>query len=186
MPYEIARYAGFCSGVRSAMEKAEAAASAAREQGIPCVMLGELIHNQAALEPLLRLGVRVIRTVDEAPRGAVILLRSHGEPPETYEECARRNLTVVDTTCAFVSALHELIREQAQKGLPILLMGDQEHPETRASAGYGKGRVFVVSDEKDLAALPPLTKPLIVAQTTYPPQKWAETQPTLTKLFPDL
>lgn len=186
MPIEIARYAGFCAGVRRAIALAKDAAVRAKANGIPCVMLGELIHNDAALMEFRALGVSVVRCVEEAPQKAVIILRSHGEPPETYLKCAARGLTVVDTTCEFVRALHELVRVHAEKGLPVLLLGDPRHPETIGTAGYGASRVHVLESKQDVDALPPLKKPLLVAQTTYPPDVWAETQPTLTRLFPDL
>lgn len=186
MPFEIARHAGFCAGVRRAMEMAKDAAAKALKANVPCVMLGELIHNSDALKELKALGVGEVETPLEAPRGAVIILRSHGEAPETYRLCRERELTVVDTTCRFVAALHELVYEHAQKGLPVLLLGDPRHPEIIGTAGFGRGHVYIISQTEDIDRLPPLTAPLLVAQTTYPPDAWAETRPTLTRLFPDL
>ena len=186
MPYEIARYAGFCAGVRRAIDLARKAALEAKKGGKPCVMLGELIHNDSALEEFRALGVRVVQQVSDVPEGAVIILRSHGERPETYEQCKKRGLQVVDTTCRFVSQLHEIVQEHTKKGLPVLLLGDPNHPETIGTAGFGGELVHVLSCREDIGRLPPLKEPLLVAQTTYPPDLWAETQPTLSTLYPDL
>ena len=167
MPFEIARHAGFCAGVRRAMEMAKAAAAKALKDNVPCVMLGELIHNPDALKELKALGVGEVETPLEAPRGAVIILRSHGEAPETYRLCRERELTVVDTTCRFVAALHELVYEHAQKGLPVLLLGDPKHPEIIGTAGFGRGHVHIISRREDIDNLPPLTAPLLVARLSF-------------------
>ncbi len=186
MPYEIARHAGFCAGVRRAITMARNAAQKAKAQGIPCVMLGELIHNDAALNEFKALGVSVAERVEDVPQGAVVIFRSHGEPPQTYADCQARGLTVVDTTCEFVLKLHALVYDHTQKGLPVLLLGDLKHPEIIGIAGMGGDLVYVLSSLQDMEALPALKHPLLVAQTTYPPGQWAETQPTLNRLFPDL
>ncbi len=186
MPYEIARHAGFCAGVRRAITMARNAAQKAKAQGIPCVMLGELIHNDAALNEFKALGVSVAERVEDVPQGAVVIFRSHGEPPQTYADCQARGLTVVDTTCEFVLKLHALVYDHTQKGLPVLLLGDPKHPEIIGIAGMGGDLVYVLSSLQDMEALPALKHPLLVAQTTYPPGQWAETQPTLNRLFPDL
>ncbi len=186
MPYEIARHAGFCAGVRRAITMARIAAQEAKAQGIPCAMLGELIHNDAALDEFKALGVSVVDKVDDVPEGAVVIFRSHGEPPQTYADCQARGLTVVDTTCEFVLKLHAVVKDHTEKGLPVLLLGDPKHPEIIGTAGMGGDNVHVLSSPKDIEALPALKHPLLVAQTTYPPSQWAETQPTLIRLFPDL
>ena len=186
MPYEIARHAGFCAGVRRAITMARNAALEAKAQGIPCVMLGELIHNDAALDEFKALGVSVVDKVEDVPDGAVVIFRSHGEPPQTYADCQARGLTVVDTTCEFVLKLHAVVKDHTEKGLPVLLLGDPKHPEIIGTAGMGGDNVYVLSSPKDIEALPALKHPLLVAQTTYPPSQWAETQPTLIRLFPDL
>ena len=186
MPYEIARHAGFCAGVRRAITMARNAALEAKAQGIPCVMLGELIHNDAALDEFKALGVSVVDKVEDVPDGAVVIFRSHGEPPKTYADCQARGLTVVDTTCEFVLKLHAVVKDHTEKGLPVLLLGDPKHPEIIGTAGMGGDNVYVLSSPKDIEALPALKHPLLVAQTTYPPSQWAETQPTLIRLFPDL
>ena len=81
MPYTIARYAGYCAGVRRAMEIAFRAAREARERGIPCYSLGDMIHNPEAVDALRKAGVIPVERVEDA-KGGMILLRSHGVSPQ--------------------------------------------------------------------------------------------------------
>ncbi len=184
MPFEFARHAGYCAGVRRAVELARQAARQALENGTACVMLGELIHNDQSLEEFRRLGVRVIDRLEDAPADAAVILRSHGEPPQTYEKAEALGLHVVDTTCVFVASLHETVRKSAESGRPVLLLGDPAHPEIIGTAGFGKGMVYVLKDAD--APLPELTAPVLVAQTTYPPAKWEEAVEKLSARYPGL
>ena len=184
MPFEFARHAGYCAGVRRAVELARQAARQALENGTACVMLGELIHNDQSLEEFRRLGVRVIDRLEDAPADAAVILRSHGEPPETYEKAETLGLRVVDTTCVFVASLHETVRKSAESGRPVLLLGDPAHPEIIGTAGFGKGMVYVLKDAD--APLPELAAPVLVAQTTYPPAKWEEAVEKLSARYPGL
>ena len=186
MPCEVAQFAGYCDGVMKAIATARQAAEEARKDGQPAVMLGELIHNAQALEEFTARGVRVIGRPEEAPEGARVILRSHGEPPGTLERCARLKLSVTDTTCVFVRALHETVRRCAQEGRPVILLGNPDHPEIIGTAGYGGEWVHVIPDAGAAETLPPMTAPVLVAQTTYPPDLWEAALPVLKARYPDL
>ena len=172
MPCTVARYAGYCAGVRKAMEEAYAAAREAREKGVPCYSLGELIHNPEAVQSLRAEGVIPIRAVEDAQRGGMILLRSHGVAPETEQACRDRGLAVRDCTCASVRALHRLVRESGEKGVPVILIGEADHPEVQGTAGWCPGICHVVSSEEEALALPPMEEALAVSQTTFSLEKW--------------
>ena len=186
MPCEVARFAGYCDGVMKAIAAARQAAEDARAHGRPAVMLGELIHNAQALREFTAQGVRVIRTPEEAPAGAQVILRSHGEPPETLERCQALGLHVTDTTCVFVRALHETVRRCAEEQRPVILLGNPDHPEIIGTAGYGGKWVHVSPDASAVETLPPMTAPVLVAQTTYPPDRWEAALPVLKARYPDL
>ncbi|MBQ6951213.1 MAG: bifunctional 4-hydroxy-3-methylbut-2-enyl diphosphate reductase/30S ribosomal protein S1, partial [Clostridia bacterium] len=128
----IAAHAGYCAGVKKAMEIAFQAAREAQQKGIPCHCLGEMIHNPQATGKLHEMGVIQVSDVQQA-KGGIILLRSHGVAPEVYDACAARGLDVRDGTCAYVKALHQIV---AQSRLPVLLIGEKEHPEVQATAGW--------------------------------------------------
>ena len=95
MKVTLAKSAGFCYGVRRAVELAEKAAG----EKIPCAMLGPVIHNQAVIEKLQSMGIDMILSPEEAPAGSRVILRSHGEGRDTFETLERRGGTIMDTTC---------------------------------------------------------------------------------------
>ena len=185
MPYTIARYAGYCTGVRRAMESADEAAREAKERGIPCYSLGELIHNPEAVAALRREGIQSVERVEDAD-GGMILLRSHGVSPDVEEQCRSRGLIVRDCTCSFVRALHNIVRKSGEEGIPVVLVGDPDHPEVRGTAGWCTGPCYIVQNEADVQSLPPLSSALAVAQTTFPPGEWEELLAALQARIPHL
>lgn len=122
-----AKHAGFCNGVRRAMNMALQAAEEARRNGIQIASLGELIHNGEVIRMLEENGIHAVDTVAEAPEG-VLLFRSHGEPPQAYTEAEQRGLQVIDCTCPSVKHLHEIVKEHSDRGKPVIMMGDKGHP----------------------------------------------------------
>lgn len=173
MPYTIARYAGYCSGVRKAMDQAEEAAQEAQSRGIPCWSLGELIHNPEAVAALRRKGVVPVERVEDLKNG-IVLLRSHGVTPQIEAQCREKGLEVRDCTCSFVRALHQIVKRSGEAGVPVLLVGAPDHPEVQGTAGWCKGECRVIPDLAAAQQLPPMERALAVAQTTYPPPQWEE------------
>jgi len=185
MPYTIARYAGYCSGVRRAMEQALLAAREAREKGIACYSLGELIHNPEAVAALKNEGVLPIDRVEDAKDG-IILLRSHGVSPDVEAACREKGLEIRDCTCQFVNALHQIVRKSGEKGVPVLLIGAPDHPEVQGTAGWCRGRCHIIPDVAAVKKLPPMEKALAVVQTTFPPHQWEEIVGLLKDRIPQL
>lgn len=178
MPCTVAKHAGFCMGVRQAVEKAERAAAQAQERGIPCYSLGEVVHNPLVTSRLQQLGVQVVERVEDA-RGGLLILRSHGVAPQVLSACRENGVDYVDCTCARVRALHERAAAYSAGGLPVVLVGDGEHPEVRGTAGWCQGPVYTVYTAEDVAALPPLPRALVASQTTLPMERWQALLPAL-------
>ncbi len=132
MRITVAKNAGFCYGVRRAVELARKAA----ESGEPCVMLGSVIHNQMVIDQLKRQGVRMVERPEQAPQGAAVILRSHGESQAVFDLLKQRGNRVVDTTCPNVSRIHKLVREAQEAGRRVIIVGAEGHPEVRAIAGW--------------------------------------------------
>lgn len=162
MPLFVAGLAGYCYGVRRAMETAE---KAARENG-GCVTLGSIIHNPQAVADLAAKGAVCAESIDQIRNGAVCVIRSHGEPPETYEQLRAKNVTVVDATCPTVSRIHRLAEEAANQGRNVIVVGRASHPEVKAILGWAKGHGKAVLTQEEALALPPMKEALIVCQTT--------------------
>lgn len=136
MRITVAKSAGFCYGVRRAVERAEAAAQEARESGLPCVMLGAVIHNRSVIRRLNDLGVGLAERPEEVPRGAVVILRSHGEGKSAYDLLEGKGVRLVDTVCPNVSRIHSLARQAQEEGRRVIIIGTPGHPEVRAIAGW--------------------------------------------------
>ncbi|MCD7947477.1 MAG: bifunctional 4-hydroxy-3-methylbut-2-enyl diphosphate reductase/30S ribosomal protein S1 [Oscillospiraceae bacterium] len=173
MKLELAQSAGFCYGVRRAIDMAEAAAHA----GTPCVMLGHIIHNEHAIQALTSQGIAVVQTPDEIPPGHAAILRSHGESKAVHDALSAQGLTVIDSTCPNVSHIHRLVQQADAEGRRTLIFGEAAHPEVQAIAGWCREPVMI-SDVQALTAWleeAPERKhsPLIfVSQTTAAQDIW--------------
>ncbi|MBQ3424299.1 MAG: 4-hydroxy-3-methylbut-2-enyl diphosphate reductase, partial [Clostridia bacterium] len=154
----MARHAGFCFGVRRAVETARRAA--------PARTLGPIIHNPQVVAELADLGVLSVERPQDVPEGARVVIRSHGVGPEVYRALKARGLEVVDATCPFVQRIHDMARQAAESGIPLIVIGEREHPEVRGILGWAGPQAWAVLSEADVDALPPLEEAVVVAQTT--------------------
>jgi 4-hydroxy-3-methylbut-2-enyl diphosphate reductase len=157
----IAGHAGFCRGVKRAVEMAMQAA-----QSGPVFALGHLAHNQDLLQRLEEHGVIFVSSLAEAPDGATILIRTHGAAPEVFDEAAKRGMQVLDASCVYVRTLQQLVEELAVKGRQVLIVGEPAHPEVQAAVAWGRGRATVVKEAADVGQLSLTTPPAVVFQTT--------------------
>lgn len=150
----IDRGAGFCFGVVKAISKAEE--ELARQHPLPC--LGDLVHNNAELSRLADMGLEVIdHQRFSTLHDTKVLIRAHGEPPSTYEQARRQNITLVDATCPIVLALQEKVRagHEAMKrvGGQVLIFGKQGHAEVIALNGQTGNTAVIISDSDDLSGI---------------------------------
>ena len=167
MPLEVAAHAGFCMGVRRAVEMAEQAA----RDGIPSCTLGDLIHNPSVVADLEAKGLAAVRSVEEAG-GRRVLIRSHGVSRAVIEQLREAGNEVLDLTCPFVSRMHRIVEEMSRDGTTVILVGEREHPEVQGTAGWAHGEVWTAASPEDAELLPETERAVAVSQTTYPPEKW--------------
>jgi (E)-4-hydroxy-3-methyl-but-2-enyl pyrophosphate reductase len=140
----VARSAGFCFGVRRAIEIALEAAGKQAD----VYMLGDIVHNECVVDQIKKAGIRVVDSIDDIAQG-VLLLRAHGTMPDVYAEAERRGLRVVDATCPMVLEIHRIVRSLADEGYQVVIIGDQNHDEVRGIAGQAEN-ALVVSSPADL------------------------------------
>ena len=169
MPIEIAAHAGFCMGVRRAVEEAMKVA----DSGVASCTLGELAHNPVVVDMLRQKGVPPIHDVEEAA-GRQVLIRSHGVSPDVLAALERSGCSVIDLTCPFVDRLHRIVADGTADGTPVIMVGEAEHPEVRGTCGWAKGDVYVVATPEEAELLPEMPKAIAAAQTTYPPERWED------------
>ncbi|NLD19245.1 MAG: bifunctional 4-hydroxy-3-methylbut-2-enyl diphosphate reductase/30S ribosomal protein S1 [Clostridiales bacterium] len=141
-----AENAGFCFGVKQAIEKAEKAA----KSGGNIYSMGSLIHNDRVTKDLEKMGVRIISSLDEAEDDAQVIIRSHGEGKAFYDEAAGRALRLVDATCPFVTKIHDLVSDTDKQ---VVIVGDKEHPEVMGVFGWCKKLAAVVSSYEEALEL---------------------------------
>ncbi len=146
MDIKVARHAGFCFGVHRAVRMAFSAADMKRrDQNIHIYTLGPLIHNPQVVQKLEAMGIHPVESVDDA-EGGVLIVRSHGVPPQVLKEARARCREVIDATCPFVKKAQQKVAELADEGFTVLIVGDRHHPEVHALLGYGGGRAFLLDD----------------------------------------
>jgi 4-hydroxy-3-methylbut-2-enyl diphosphate reductase len=162
MRIEIAKTAGFCMGVRRAVELA---LDAPGKHDAPIFTYGPLIHNPQVLSLFAEKGIVVLTDIPEQGSGTVIV-RAHGVPPEDKQRLKDAGFRVVDATCPRVIRVQTIIRVHARKGFATIIVGDRDHPEVVGLVGYAGSAGHVVSSMAELEALPAFDQAIVVAQTT--------------------
>jgi len=158
----IAKSAGFCFGVKRAME---IAMEAAKKHPRDLYTLGPLIHNPQAVEFLEGLGVKVRGRIEHIPRGTVIF-RSHGVSLKDLMRARKKRLRIIDATCPIVKRAQLFAKYLYRHGYALLIVGDAQHPEVEAIRSYIQKGVDVVEDVEAVQGLGPWEKLGIIAQTT--------------------
>jgi (E)-4-hydroxy-3-methyl-but-2-enyl pyrophosphate reductase len=162
MKIVVAKTAGFCMGVRRAVELGIDAGN--RHEG-PICTFGPLIHNPQVLDLLEEKGISVI---DDIPRqgSGTVLIRAHGVPPWVRQKLKASGFKVMDATCPRVIKVQSIIRKHSRQGYAIIIIGDRDHPEVKGLLGYAGQNGHVAETIEQLEGLPVFDKAIIVAQTT--------------------
>ncbi len=158
----LANEYGFCFGVERAVEMVEKAVNA----GDTVRALGPLIHNEQEMQRLAHEGVTTISQPVQIGRLETAVIRAHGVTPEVQKELEELAAKVVDATCPFVTRVQKLAARAAEQDRHVVIVGSPDHPEMIGVHGYAPNHAFVIRDETEVASLPRLRNPLIVAQTT--------------------
>jgi 4-hydroxy-3-methylbut-2-enyl diphosphate reductase len=165
----IAERAGFCYGVRLAIDKAKHA----REQGHEVTTLGQLVHNPGIKADLSDRGIKTADLADEV-EGGTLIIRAHGVPAGEMERVrGKSDLEVIDATCTWVLQSQKAARELAEAGYTVCIIGHEDHPEVKGVRSYA-GEKHVVVDDMDRSTWErvPRTKKIgVLSQSTILPQK---------------
>lgn len=181
MKVKQAKTAGFCMGVRRAMEMVLAEANK-NEDAI--FTYGPLIHNKQVLELLESKHVKVANDINEVKAGT-LLIRAHGIPPSQRKALKASNLKIIDATCPRVARVQAIIRYHTHKGYTPVIVGDKDHAEVIGLMGYGDGLAHVISDPSEVSNLPDADKLAVVAQTTQDEQTFEEVVKAIKQRFPE-
>lgn len=142
---------GFCSGVARAVETAELILERYAGQRVYC--LNEIVHNRQVVGGLRERGMIFVRSVENVPTGALLLLSAHGVSPQVKACATARNLKVVDAACPFVSKVHAEVREFSRRGMSVICIGHRAHEEVIGVVGEAPEVVHVVESAEEAEAL---------------------------------
>ena len=158
--------AGFCGGVRRVVKMAE---QHLEETGRPLVSLGDVIHNEVEIGRLKELGLSGTgyEMLDgEGTAARQLLIRAHGEPPETYRKAERLGIELIDGTCPVVTRSQEIARSHYLAGEQVVIVGKPYHPETIGIRGHCDGQAIIVYEKSDIEKLNAHKQTFVLAQTT--------------------
>ena len=174
MEVRKAKTAGFCFGVKRAVDKVYAQCGLGKQ----IYTYGPIIHNEEVVRDLENRGVKVIHTEEElaALTKGTVIIRSHGVGRHIYDILEKNGIEIVDATCPFVKKIHKIVSEQSKDGRRVIIVGDETHPEVQGIKGWGNSQTMVVEDEAGFERLG-LTKDeklCVVAQTTFNYKKFQD------------
>ena len=171
----VARTAGFCFGVKRAVEKVYEQVNMGKQN---IYTYGPIIHNEEVVTDLGKKGVRVLENEQELKNlmEGTVVIRSHGVPKEIYEVIEEKGLECVDATCPFVRKIHKIVERESKAGRHIIIVGNDTHPEVEGIKGWCEGPVTVISshEEAENLAFPEGEKLCVVSQTTFNYNKFKE------------
>lgn len=190
----LAKHAGFCFGVRRAVEitketarkvyneSADAVASAEKPR---VFTYGELIHNKTVVEELASEGITAIASPEEAQAGDYVVIRSHGVPASVYAELEARGINCVDATCPFVARIHETVSEADKRGERVFIVGEPTHPEVIGINGHCGNRAVFIRSIEELSELEGGAGCLVV-QTTFDYDTFNEMRAIIERDYPEI
>ena len=176
---------GFCAGVDRAIDVVE---EALEIFGAPVYVRHEIVHNEHVVERLRRRGAIFTDDLADVPHGSVLIFSAHGVAPSVRAEAAARELKVIDATCPLVTKIHLEVHKFLKRGYGIFYIGHKGHVETEGTLGEAPGRLHLVCDLADAAALaePPEDKLIYLTQTTLSIDETQQIVEALRLRFPRL
>ena len=162
----LAKTAGFCFGVRRAVDMAYGIAG--RDK---VYTYGPIIHNETVVEDLEAKGVKVVHSIEEAAAlaGGTMIIRSHGVSKEEIDLLKQMGFDIVDATCPFVKKIHHIVEKYSEQGYGIIIIGSADHPEVQAISGWCKEPPVIIESEEEVRNFKtdPDKKLCLVSQTTF-------------------
>ena len=165
----VGKTAGFCFGVKRAIELSQATADTSKN----AYCVGSIVHNKVVNDDLKSRGLNFVKSIEEVPVGSKVIIRAHGVTQDEMKLCESRNLDVVDTTCPNVKKIHEIVNKHSKEGYKVIIIGDDGHPEVVGISGWTSGDYIVINDIEELNNVD-LDKVCVVSQTTMNYEKSKE------------
>lgn len=157
----VAKDAGYCFGVRHAVDQAY---KTTKEHG-DVYMLGHIVHNENVVEDLETAGTKVVDSLEQVPAGKPLLFRAHGTEPDIWDQAQKKKLNIIDATCPLVTEIHKEVRRLEKDGRQIIIIGDHGHDEIIGIATQVKNPI-VISDADEAKKLKKMKRVGVVSQST--------------------
>ena len=169
MEVRLAKTAGFCFGVKRAVDTVYKEAEKNHET---IYTFGPIIHNEQVVADLEKNGVHVVNTIEELKglkAGTTVIVRSHGVGKYVYDLMEECGLHVVDATCPFVKKIHRIVERESQAGKRIIIIGNDKHPEVEGIKGWVNGKAVVIETVQEASDFQAdeNAQLCIVSQTTF-------------------
>lgn len=187
MEYIVGKTAGFCYGVKNAVEKSEKAL----ENEKPIYCLGEIVHNKNVVKDLENKGIIFIDNLKQNLEKRKTIIRAHGIAKEVYTQADKMGIDLIDLTCPKVLKIHKIVSEYNEKEYYIFLVGSKKHPEIIGTASFCGDDVSIIENTDDInISIDNFKKSnrkklAIVVQTTFSLQKFTEITESIKKKFED-
>ena len=183
MKVEIAKSAGFCFGVKRALEISKQAASCGKK----VVMLGDIVHNEHVVKELENSGIKKIRALSQGS-GKTLLIRAHGATKKTLFSAKKLGYRIIDATCPMVKEIHRIALNMENKGYRIIVIGDKNHDEVKGIVGQLASKAIVIENKLPLPKkqLKSVLKAAVVAQSTQNLNQVIKTFQALNKVIPQI
>ena len=173
MKINLAKSAGFCFGVKRAIEIALQTARSNKPQ--PCAegqaknvyLLGDIVHNEDVVEQIRRTGIKKIKKLTSG-KNKTLLIRAHGADLDTFRQAERLKYKIIDATCPMVKEIHKIARENEGRGYKIVVIGDKKHDEVLGIVGQLKTKAIVIDEPQNIPWLEikKIEKACVVVQST--------------------
>ena len=147
----VAKDAGYCFGVRDAVNLAKKSGGDFKE----VYMLGDIVHNETVVDDLNKRGSKVVESLNDIPEDKPVLFRAHGTDPETWKKAQKKKLNIIDATCPLVTEIHEEIKELESENRRTIIIGDHNHDEVVGIAAQVKDPIIIscVDEAKELGKM---------------------------------
>jgi len=168
MKINIAKSAGFCFGVKRALEIALKTAKSGRK----IEMLGDIVHNEDVVKQINKLGIKKVNYLKKG-LNKTILIRAHGADKKLFKEAATLGYSIIDATCPMVKEIHRIATQMENKNFKIIIIGDKKHDEVHGIIGQLKTKALVIErlDKQTLRKVKLIDKACVISQSTQKEEK---------------
>lgn len=184
MEINLAKSAGFCFGVKRAIEIAQRLTSQNKE----IYVLGDIVHNEEVTKEIYKRGIRKIKRLIKEGKGKILLIRAHGLEKRIFERAKRYGYKIVDATCPMVKGIHRIVKEEEKKKRKIIVIGDRDHDEVLGIIGQleKKGLIIDPKEEIPIERIKGIKKASVVVQSTQDIEEVEKIKKILEKHIKDL